>query len=686
MSEGGGGSPYAEAIVGGLMPMVDIGMLSGSANKRKSDSAYHRQYASDQRTIRTATLNGLQGRTAETLMKSHNEAEVWHHGVADGHDVKGQAWADSEDEAACLKSGLEHIVFTAEKKIKDVQRSKMPEAAKIAKIASIVAEARADALHKVSQAVSNVLDSVSKVLAETGQQKSVTDVIQGLDNKYKIDMPSSKPGEFADGQRVVKAAGNHTDAGQNAGIGPGGGLSSKAEQSGSSSAGNTGGGSVPHAPAVPVSSGGGVGGGGGGALPGGGALTPGGGLGSAVGAVSAPAGGGGQGFAPAAQSLSPNNLASGFSSGMASGVPAAQASAITTNAATPAPAAGYAAPAPVSQAPQSAASSAPVVSAPAAPAPMVVQSAPAASVAASPSPQGPLPAYGSDLRAAPLPSSLAGGAVPSPGPGLPGTATFPSGGSAAPAMSVSSGLGQPAVVRTPPPAAMVGQVGAGAVAATGATSSAVAETVEEQRRCDEWLNAVAVQEPRIRWAAGTRSDGSIVLVTDLAGGWIPPHVRLPAGAQIVQPGAVQWDSRGSVTAMLGSNADCVYSPGQPTRAATGVEFSDWARQVDPVDDVGRVLCKAADWRDGLPRLAHIMAKAWARRTGVRDTEVADLRAMMTEVRAEVLGSYPDQVDGHQVGNWMLLAAIDAFCAEQFMLGNYHFRWFTALLDQAAVSA
>lgn len=670
MGEFSSGSPYAEAIIGGLMPMTDIGVISGNADKRKSDCDYHRQYAYDQRTIRTATLNGLQGRTAETLMKSHNEAEVWHHGVADGHDAKSRGWENNSDEVACLKSALEHILFNADKKIKDVQRSKMPEETKIAKIASIVTEARADALHRSSESVANILDSMSRLLTDTGQHKSPSDVIKGLDNKYKLDTSSHDSGKFGHGTEA-KAVGNHADTGLGKVTEVGGG---KAEQPGSPVAGNPGG-SAPHTPAVPVASGGGLGGGGG-SLPGGGALTPGGGLGSAVGAVSAPAGSGGQGFAPAAQSLSPNNLAGGFSSGMASGVPAAQTSAITTSAATSAPAAGYAGPAPVSQAAQSGASSAPVVAAPVAPAPVVVQSAPVASAATvAAAPQGPLPAYGSDLRAAP--SSLAGGAVP-PGPSLPGTATFPSGGSAAPATSVSSGLGQPAVVRTPPSPAMVGQGGAGAVAATGATSSAVAETVEEQRRCDEWLNAVAVQEPRIRWAAGTRSDGSIVLVTDLAGGWIPPHVRLPAGAQIVQPDAVQWDSRGSVAAMLGFTADCVYSPGRPTRAATGVEFSDWARQVDPVDDVGRVLCKAADWRDGLPRLAHIMAKAWARRTGVRDTEVADLRGMMAEVRAEVLSSYPDQVDTHKVGNWMLLAAIDAFCADQFMLGNYHFRWFTAL--------
>jgi hypothetical protein len=660
-------SLYAEDIVGGLLPMTEIFEVSGNAEKRQSDCDRHRDYASDQRTIRTGILAGLRGRTAEALMTSHNIAEVWHHGVADGHEAKSRGWANNAESVAWLKSRLENLVFTAEKKIKAVQRSKIPEEAKITKIASIVAEAREDAIYLSSEAVESILDSMSRLLTETGQDKSPSDIIKGLDNKYKLDTPHSDPGEFGDWKRAVKTASNHGDTGKTNNADPGKVVEAgygKAGQPGSSAAAGSGYG-VPDAPAVSAAGGGADGG----SLVG--ALGPG--AGSAGSSVGAPVGG--QGFAPAARVLSPNGLAGDFSSGLSSGLPASQTSALTAGSAGgPVGGAGYVGPPPISLSPpvsQSGVSAAPVVSAPSeASSPVVapMQAAPPAPVAPAPAVQGPLPAYGSDLRAPSV-----GGPAAAGGLAAPGASTFSSGGAAAPVAGAGSGLGQPAVVRAS--VSPVGQVGSGGVAATGATVAAAAETVEEQRRCDELLNAVAVQEPRIRWAAGTQADGSIMLVTDLAGGWIPPHVRLPAGAQIIQPDAARWGPRDSVGAMLGAPADCVYSPGQLTSPATAVELSDWARQVDPVDDIGWILRKAVDWRDGLPRLAFIMAKAWARSTGVRPIEVNALRDHMAGVRADVLASYPDRVDAHEVGNWMLLAAVDAFCADQFMLGNYHFRWF-----------
>lgn len=81
--------------------------------------------------------------------------------------------------------------------------------------------------------------------------------------------------------------------------------------------------------------------------------------------------------------------------------------------------------------------------------------------------------------------------------------------------------------------------GASALSATaGATAGAVSARAAEQQRLQRIVDAVARQEPRISWAAGLRDDGTTtLLVTDLAGGWIPPHVRLPANVTLLEPTA-----------------------------------------------------------------------------------------------------------------------------------------------------
>ncbi|SKO35111.1 putative transmembrane protein [Mycobacteroides abscessus subsp. abscessus] len=680
---------FSHEILDGLWPLTPPGHASEHQAKRQSDAATHRDHASTQRTIRTGHLAPEKGKTAETLMKSHNEAEVVHHRVADGHEAKSRGYGTADDVFQVLRSQLSHIAAVADSNIKQIRKSKAPEALKITKIAEEVARARAEATEKSVSATASMSEGAQQILTDTGQGKSVSDLAKALDNNSSkgpgIGNSVQQTGWSRPGVAEDSAHGNN--AGGAGGWGRPDANQANSADSAIKSGGESGGWFRPaNAEHIATASTG---------------VSPGSGLGSAVPKVSAPSGG--QGLASAAQSLSPNSLAKGFSSGLSSGLPASAeshaASSAITNAATSGSAgsAGHAGAPPVSQNALSAASSAPVVSAPiaqqvqqassvgavehasaapqAAPivAPVQQQAAPVAPVAptVSAQPQGPLPAYGSDLRTA----------VPST-PAAPAAQTFPTSGAAAPVTGTGtgSGLGQPAVVRQAPPPVPPGQVNAAITAGTsttaGAVVGAVAETVEEQRRCDEWLNAVAVQEPRIHWAAGARVDGSILIVTDLAGGWVPPHVRVPAGAKIIQPDAAQWPARRSAREMLGANVfDSTYSPGQPTGPALGVDLSDWPRQVDPVEDIGWALRKAADWRDGLPRLAHTMAKAWALRTGVRDIEITALRDHLASVRADVLASYPDRVGPHAVGNWMLLAAIDAFCADQFMLGNYHFRWF-----------
>lgn len=102
-----------------------------------------------------------------------------------------------------------------------------------------------------------------------------------------------------------------------------------------------------------------------------------------------------------------------------------------------------------------------------------------------------------------------------------------------------------------------------------------------------------------------------------------------------------------------------------------------ARDTEAVADLGWELAQATKWRDGLPRLAHTLAKAATARTGCLDSEVALLRAHLDAVARTVLSHYPDKVDPAQVGNWQLLATIDALINGEKSSANYHFAWFQA---------
>ena len=48
------------------------------------------------------------------------------------------------------------------------------------------------------------------------------------------------------------------------------------------------------------------------------------------------------------------------------------------------------------------------------------------------------------------------------------------------------------------------------------------------------------------------------------------------------------------------------------------------------------------------------------------------------VAHQVLTDYPDHVDTAKVGNWQLLATIDALIKNEKTAANYHFAWFQAL--------
>ena len=199
----------------------------------------------------------------------------------------------------------------------------------------------------------------------------------------------------------------------------------------------------------------------------------------------------------------------------------------------------------------------------------------------------------------------------------------------------------------------------------------------EYERLERLLKFVARQEPGLRWAVGKRDDGTTLLVTDLAHGWIPPGIRLPSEVHLLEPAR----RKGTATALLGQTALlATYAPGDPLGWVTDYEVTDTSsqpRDLPPVDDLGWVLSEATHWRDGLPRLVNTLAKAGAAGTGIIDAEIDILRVYLDTSRYQLLAQYPD-VDAGLLLNCLLLAATEGTAAKNQLDANYHFAWFHTL--------
>ncbi len=191
------------------------------------------------------------------------------------------------------------------------------------------------------------------------------------------------------------------------------------------------------------------------------------------------------------------------------------------------------------------------------------------------------------------------------------------------------------------------------------------------------MEAVARQQPKLNWAIGELEDGTTLLATDLAGGWVPPGVEIPTGVALLEPGI----RTGGLEKMLGpTTLTAAYRAGQYLPSASSAEpvvMSIRARDTAAVDDLGWELSQATKWRDGLPRLAHTLAKAVSGKTGYLDSEVELLRDYLKSIARLVISKYPEDVIPAQVGNWQLLATIDALINDEKTLANYHFAWFQA---------
>lgn len=215
--------------------------------------------------------------------------------------------------------------------------------------------------------------------------------------------------------------------------------------------------------------------------------------------------------------------------------------------------------------------------------------------------------------------------------------------------------------------------------AGGAIAGAASAETTARARLQRLVDFVARQEPALAWAAGDRPDGTTVLVTDLASGWIPPRIDLPAAVTLLEPAR----RHGDLEALLGEvTVVASYSPIHhvPEEDDESVPISPRPRRAPAIDELGWELNRATHWRDGLPQLAHTLAKAAFRGTGVLEQEVDLLREQLAKFREKVLESYPESIDAVLLGNWQLLAAIDALVEGDKTTANYHLSWFQALTE------
>ncbi len=215
------------------------------------------------------------------------------------------------------------------------------------------------------------------------------------------------------------------------------------------------------------------------------------------------------------------------------------------------------------------------------------------------------------------------------------------------------------------------------------------ETVEipvvaesENERLQRLLAFVVHQEPRLSWAVSDHAGGTTLLVTDLAHGWIPSGIALPAGVRLLEPGR----RAGKVSALVGEATQmATYTPGD--FIGRGADFAATESSVQPrelpaVDDLGWELGRATHWRDGLPRLVHTLAKAAAAGTGVVEEEVDLLRVHLDTARYQLLIQYPD-VGPALLLNCLLLAATESVVSGDSISANYHLAWFQKLDEPPA---
>lgn len=214
------------------------------------------------------------------------------------------------------------------------------------------------------------------------------------------------------------------------------------------------------------------------------------------------------------------------------------------------------------------------------------------------------------------------------------------------------------------------------VADVKAEKSSIA-TGFDSARLNRLLEFVVRQEPRLNWAVGDRADGTTVLVTDLAHGWIPSGITLPAGVRLLQPER----RSGRVGALIGETSRVVtYAPGDSLRRS--VDFAATKSSVEPrtlpdIGDLASVLSAATRGRDDLPKIVPRLAEAAAAGTVVGDQEVDVLRVHLDTARYQLLVQYPN-VNPALLLKCLLMAATEGIASGDAVSANYHLSWFHKL--------
>lgn len=701
---------WTAALIGPWWPAPSAGLRAGAQHWSEA-CAEQQLYSQTLRTQWTLFAAHNQGRTADDLIERFQQGEKFHLDLAEKYQTKASAFNSAADATDYLRSRLSDIANAGNKEINKILASKKLPPEQLAEIQAVQARCNADAANASRDAVDKMMAATQKILDAEGiggdargwaranglgtgdasppRQITKDDLKSpfggGEHGGPEAKTPLVKPTSFGGAEHGTGGGGGHSGV-QTPGM--------QAPPQGVVGAGwRSGGGPLSAAPAAPpaapfpgVHAPGGIGTPAPGVPPVHGAPMP----ISPAGLGQAPQPGLGQAFTSGlttGQAMGPGGQA--FTAGpiqaMEAGAP--QTPPVTSAVTPTVPSAGafIAAPPPVDAAPT------------AAPAPMTAGgsasvapvmtngawSSPAPTMGGASVPSGPLPAYGSDLR----PPVVAPPSVPSAPAGPISGAPVAS----SPTSSPSAGGPLVSPVDRTASGAAAGQAGAGssamagasaASAATGATAGAASGRAAEQQRLQRLVDAVARQEPRLSWAVGLRDDGfTTLLVTDLAAGWIPPHVRLPAHITLLEPTARRHDANvmdllGAITVAAAHHANTyVAEPGSDEPTLSGDRP---ARSAAPdVDELGPTLVEAVRRRDGLPRIAQAVAAPAVRKTGVIDSEIEMLRECAAEIQHAVLTAYPHH-DPTAVGDWMLLAAIEALIEGHEYLANYHLAWFDAI--------
>lgn len=214
-------------------------------------------------------------------------------------------------------------------------------------------------------------------------------------------------------------------------------------------------------------------------------------------------------------------------------------------------------------------------------------------------------------------------------------------------------------------------------AARPRTEKPTTPTGFDNERLNRLLEFVVRQEPRLNWAIGDRADGTTVLVTDLAHGWIPSGITLPADVRLLEPER----RTGRVAALIGETARVVtYTPGDSLHRSVG--FAATRSSVEPrtlpaIDDLTSVLSAATRARDELPKIVPRLAEAAAAGKVVVDQEVDVLRVHLDTARYQLLVQYPN-VNPPLLLKCLLMAATEGIASGDAVSANYHLAWYQKL--------